>query len=185
MKELVIHPLEPGRWDDLVTLFGDHGAVGGCWCMYWRRTSKDFERSSNRQNRADFEELVMNQRTHGLLAYLGEKPVGWCSLDPREALPKLQSPYWRSIDEHPVWSIICFYIYPEFRQHKVATRLLEAAIDYARQNDVQILEAYPLITKPDSFDAGASYRGTVEMYQSMGFVEVLRRQKLVIMRLKL
>jgi hypothetical protein len=66
--QLTIRPLDPGRWEDLAALYGEHGAVE-------------------------------SHRTHGLLAYIGDQPVGWCSLDPREKLPRLQSRYWRSIDD--------------------------------------------------------------------------------------
>ena len=33
---LVIRPLTPDQWPALEDLFGEHGAVNGCWCMYWR-----------------------------------------------------------------------------------------------------------------------------------------------------
>jgi hypothetical protein len=28
--------LTPDLWPALEDLFGESGAVGGCWCMYWR-----------------------------------------------------------------------------------------------------------------------------------------------------
>ena len=31
------------RWDDFEELFGTRGAYGGCWCMWWRLTRKEFE----------------------------------------------------------------------------------------------------------------------------------------------
>jgi hypothetical protein len=30
---LDVYPLTAERWGDLETLFGEHGAYGGCWCM--------------------------------------------------------------------------------------------------------------------------------------------------------
>ena len=30
-------------WNDFERLFGERGACGGCWCMYWRLRNKDFE----------------------------------------------------------------------------------------------------------------------------------------------
>jgi hypothetical protein len=29
-------PLTADRWNDFEALFGPRGAVGGCWCMWWR-----------------------------------------------------------------------------------------------------------------------------------------------------
>ena len=28
--------LTPALWPALEQLFGEHGACGGCWCMFWR-----------------------------------------------------------------------------------------------------------------------------------------------------
>ncbi|HEB84575.1 MAG TPA: N-acetyltransferase, partial [Bacteroidetes bacterium] len=33
---LEVYPLSPERWGDFEALFGERGACGGCWCMYWR-----------------------------------------------------------------------------------------------------------------------------------------------------
>ena len=30
------HTLTPDRWPDFEKLFGEKGAYGGCWCMWWR-----------------------------------------------------------------------------------------------------------------------------------------------------
>ena len=42
-SSLEIHRVTPERWDDLVELFGPGGAYGGCWCMWNRETSREFE----------------------------------------------------------------------------------------------------------------------------------------------
>lgn len=42
------HPVTPDRWGDLERLFGPLGAVGGCWCMYWRKTGSAWTRGSSR-----------------------------------------------------------------------------------------------------------------------------------------
>jgi hypothetical protein len=31
--DLTFKPVSPERWDDLVELFGQHGAYSGCWCI--------------------------------------------------------------------------------------------------------------------------------------------------------
>ncbi len=37
-EKIRIAPLTGENWPDLEALFGPRGAVGGCWCMYWRQT---------------------------------------------------------------------------------------------------------------------------------------------------
>jgi len=34
--KLTTHPLTPDLWPVFEDLFGENGAAGGCWCMYWR-----------------------------------------------------------------------------------------------------------------------------------------------------
>jgi hypothetical protein len=31
LAELAFYPVTPERWQDLQTLFGEHGAYGNCW----------------------------------------------------------------------------------------------------------------------------------------------------------
>ena len=49
---LVVRPVTPGRWDDLVTLFGPSGAYSGCWCMFHRQTSAEYAAKAGARNRA-------------------------------------------------------------------------------------------------------------------------------------
>ncbi|MBM4430292.1 MAG: GNAT family N-acetyltransferase, partial [Chloroflexi bacterium] len=37
------HRLTPERWADFEELFGPRGAAGGCWCMWWRLTQREFD----------------------------------------------------------------------------------------------------------------------------------------------
>lgn len=44
-------PLNPKGWPDLDILFGTHGAYGGCWCMWWRLASSEFQKQQGRGNK--------------------------------------------------------------------------------------------------------------------------------------
>jgi hypothetical protein len=50
--DLSIYPVTPDRWTDLETLFGPRGAVGGCWCMWWRLKRSEFDQQKGAGNRA-------------------------------------------------------------------------------------------------------------------------------------
>ena len=41
--ELVIRPAMPDRWADLTELAGERGFSSGCWCMWWRLSSREFD----------------------------------------------------------------------------------------------------------------------------------------------
>jgi len=62
-------PLTPANWDDLVELFGEHGAYGGCWCMFWRQTRQEFNQNCGERNKQALKALVDHGVILGILAY--------------------------------------------------------------------------------------------------------------------
>ena len=74
-----IKPATPELWPQLETLFGERGACAGCWCMWWRLTRSEFERSKGEPNRRSFKRIVDSGRVPGLLAFENDEPIGWCA----------------------------------------------------------------------------------------------------------
>lgn len=186
--KLAIQPLTPDRWQDLASLFGKTGAVGGCWCMWWRLTPREFTQNTGRNTQKAFQKMVEEGRPVGLLAYTDNQPVGWCSVPPREQFIRLRtSATWKPIDSQSVWSIVCYFIHADYRGKQIATRMLNAAVQYAAKQGADIIEAYPkdIGASPSPVKDESLYFGTVEMYRAVGFVEVARRHaSFPIMRLK-
>src|SRR5437762_12572914 len=87
--KLVFHPLTPKRWPDLVSLFGERGACGGCWCMFWRLPRSQFQRQKGAANKRALKKLTEKGVVSGLIAYLGDLPIGWRALRPRQGSPTL------------------------------------------------------------------------------------------------
>ena len=170
--QLIIRPLTPEFWAAFEDLFGEYGAVGGCWCMYWR-LGNDYRKRPHEANKADFHELVMKGPPPGLLAFKDDLAVGWCQLTPRDALPWLNRT-WRlkRVDEVPVWSLSCFYIRKGFRRKGVASTLISAALEYAKAAGAPALEAYPLDA---SLTPSASSTGYVSTFKRIGFKVVAQR----------
>jgi GNAT superfamily N-acetyltransferase len=181
-----IHPVTADRWDDLVELFGDPGAYGNCWCMWWRVTSSDFDRGIRNRgagNRRAMRSIVAEDRVPGLLAYRDGRPVGWVSLAPREEFGRLQrSPKLKAVDDRPVWSIVCFFMDRRERGKKVGTALLDAAIRYAAERGATIVEGYPVDTTDRQISNANAYTGVISMFERAGFREVARRGGRPIMR---
>ena len=75
-SKITIVPVTPGRWKDLVRLFGPRGACAGCWCMYFRLPRSEFDRRVGDSNRRALQRLVAGGRKPGLLAYLDGEPAG-------------------------------------------------------------------------------------------------------------
>jgi GNAT superfamily N-acetyltransferase len=170
-----IHPLTSERWGDLVSLFGPHGADGGCWCMYWRLTRSQFDSGRGESNRQAFKKVVETSRPVGLLAYADGMVVGWVAVAPRDEYPTMdRSPVLKRVDKKKVWSISCFYTAVGYRRKGVTVVLIEAVKDFVRQQSGTILEGYPIVPRSDKVSCGSAYTGILSAYQKAGFKEVAR-----------
>jgi len=170
-----VHPLTPKRWPDFETLFGDHGAYGGCWCMWWRSTRREFEERKGEGNRRALKAIVDAGKVPGILSYLGKEPVGWCSVAPREEFSSLErSPVLKRLDDQPVWSIVCFFVAKGYRGQGVAEALIGGALDYVKNRGGSIAEAYPPPPKKTPLAPVSSFMGLPAMFARAGFVECAR-----------
>ena len=52
LEGIIFNPVTPGYWHHFETLFGQNGADGGCWCMWWRLPEKQFEEQTGEVNKA-------------------------------------------------------------------------------------------------------------------------------------
>ena len=166
--DVEIHPVVPGRWADMVTLFERRGPRGGhrntpaygCWCMYWRDRSLEHGEPKKRA----MAKLVRGGSEPGLLVYDGERPVGWVAVAPREDFSALmRSPQYRPRDEdRGVWA---------------ASALLDAAVSHAFARGAAAVEAYPHVVKGDD------YMGGLELYERAGFEKLRAANKRVIVRI--
>ena len=178
LTELEFHPLTIHRWLDFEELFGERGACGGCWCMWWRLKRSEFERTKGEGNRLAMKAIVESGVVPGILAYVGDKPVAWCSVAPREHFPVLgRSRILKPIDDTPVWSIVCFFVDKRYRNQGMSVRLLGAAIEYVKQQGGKVLEGYPVEPKKDRTPAVFAFTGLASAFRKAGFVKCLRRSE--------
>ena len=175
---LAFHPLTVDRLGDFEHLFGPRGACGGCWCMLWRLSRKQFESQTGEQNRRSMLELVHSGTVPGLLAYHGDEPVGWCALAPRDHYPALaRSRVLKPVDEQPCWSVACLFVRRDHRKQSVATQLLTAATRYARSQGATVLEGYPVEPKEKEKEVPPAFAwtGIPRAFHRAGFRECARR----------
>jgi GNAT superfamily N-acetyltransferase len=175
---LKIHPVTPGRWKDLERLFGERGACGGCWCMWFRLTRSQFEKQKGEGNRRALKRIVDSGQVPGLLAYHEGEPIGWCSVGPRESFSALErSRILKRVDDRTVWSVVCFVVAKGYRVKGVSAALLKAAVEYAGRNGAKIVEGYPVEPRKDRMPDVFAYHGFVSTFRRAGFVEVARRSE--------
>jgi len=178
LSALAFYPLTADRWADFEQLFGERGACGGCWCMWWRLKRSEFEQQKGEDNRKAMKAIVGSGEVPGILAYSGSVVVGWCSVAPRSSFPVLnRSRVLKKIDESPVWSIVCFFIEKNYRNRGVSIQLLRAAIEYVKERGGTVLEGYPVEPKKDKMPAAFAWTGLASAFKKAGFLEVARRSE--------
>ena len=173
-----VRPLTDQTWADLEELFGLPGGsiVRGCWCLYYRKVGQvGIGKPQASSNKAELHGLVRSGVVPGLVGYADGSPVGWISLGPREDYRRLErSRVMKPVDDTLVWSIVCAYVAKRYRGKGYQHKLLAGAIDYARDQGVRMLEAYP-VDKPERSHDDFMFFGSRSLYERAGFHEVVRR----------
>lgn len=178
LPKLEFQPLTPERWTDLETLFGERGATGGCWCMWWRLKRSEYDKQKGEGNKQAFKGIVESGAKPGILAYAEGQPVGWCSVAPRDDFPVLnRSRNLKRVDDKAVWSVVCLFVDKQYRGHGLTVKLIQAAVDYAREQGAEIIEGYPVDPKSPNMPSVFAWTGFLSAFQQAGFVEVLRRSE--------
>jgi ribosomal protein S18 acetylase RimI-like enzyme len=173
---LTIVPATPERWEDLVGLFGERGDPARCWCMFFRRWNDGLRDPA--ANREALREIVAAGREPGLLAYnqAGEA-VGWVSVAPREEfLARLErSRRYRPVPGEGIWSVLCFVVKVGHRRQGIASALLDAAVQFAREHGAAAVDGHPVDTAGARTSGAAIYTGVSSMFESAGFTLLDRR----------
>lgn len=174
---LTWQPLTKEKWRDFESLFGKNGACGGCWCMFFLLPGKEFQASKGDPLHQMMQiKVCEDQQIPGLIAYHHEIPAGWIAVGPREQYVRLQnSRILKPVDDLPVWSIVCFYVGKKYRRMGVNLFLINAAIQYARDNGAKIIEAYPYEPQKSMVPDVFAFTGFQSTFTKAEFVEVARR----------
>jgi GNAT superfamily N-acetyltransferase len=172
-----IVPLTTATWDALAAFFREGGDPRWCWCQHWRLRSKDMSAAKVPELRERLHDQALSPEPPGLVAFDGDRAVGWVSLGPRADFERIvRSKVIPTIDDRPVWSIVCFAVSPTSRGRGVARALLDATIEYARGRGAEALEAYPVaIDDAESIHPDSAYTGTLPMFERAGFHVVADR----------
>ena len=180
-EPVTTRPLTRADWPVIEALFGANGACGGCWCMWWRvpMGGKAWDAAKGSPNREACRSLVQSGRASGVLAFDGDRPVGWCAVGPRADFPRLEhSKALARPGSDTTWSINCLYVPARERGRGVATALVDAAVALALERGASEIEAYPQVVQPGQRQAGAFvWTGVPALYERAGFTTPLPRDK--------
>jgi GNAT superfamily N-acetyltransferase len=166
------------RWSDVEELFGDRGACGGCWCMFWRLQRKQFDAGKGTPNKKAFKAIIQSGSQPGVIAYHNQEPIGWCAVAPREQYIALErSRILQPVDHQPVWSISCLFVKKPYRRQGISSQLLRAAVDHAANQGARIVEGYPVEPSMERMPDPFLWHGIPSAFIAAGFKEVLRRSQ--------
>ena len=179
LEQLTFEPLTKDNWGKFLQLFGNKGACGNCWCMYYRLKKQDYQEGKQDDgNKNAMKELVWDNRPAGILGFYDGQPIAWCAFAPREDFLKLEkSRVHKRIDDQLVWSIPCFFIDKRFRRHGVSVELLKGVINYARIEGIKIIEAYPTTPTQEKLPDSFAWIGLYKSFERAGFTIVDQTSK--------
>ena len=170
LENIDFHEVDRAHWDGLERLFESRGGPKYCWCMVWRKMPRGASRSDSHAKKDAIHALVESGTPVGILGYLDDEPVAWCSIAPRDSYRDLGGPNEPTDGSESVWSIVCFFVPRRLRGKGMTRLLIEAAVDHARGKGATVVEAYPVDPTSPSY----RFMGFVGTFESMGFREVGR-----------
>jgi GNAT superfamily N-acetyltransferase len=166
VADLRVERFGPDVRDAFLDLHSDGNDAGWCRCVaWWVPTWDGWGERTAEENAALRASLCDGGEYDGLLAFEGDRPVGWCQVGPRDRLAKLVA----QLDLEPdpsVWAVTCFVVAPSHRRRGVATALLGAAAGVARTAGASRLEGYPRVAADEP---GEMWTGPIGLYRSAGF----------------
>ena len=166
--------MTPRRWEDLEKLFGEKGACGGCWCMWWRiDKGEKWQDVKGAPAKKRLRAMIENGAVRGLIAYDQNEPIGWCTFGKRTDFPRLnRARTLQCEDAGRVACVPCFYVKNRYRRQGVSTVLLKAAVRTLAEEGETVIEGYPVKpTKPGNKNIPGAFvfTGTIPLFEKQGF----------------
>lgn len=169
VPQLKTRPVTTETWADFDTLFSARGGPSYCWCVAWRADHKDPKFATKAGRKAGMKQLVKDGVPVGLLGYLDDEPVAWCSIAPFDTHRSLR----KVADDEAtarIWSVTCFFVRRDLRGQGLTKQLLAAAVKLARKHKAKLVEGYGVSPTSPSY----RYMGFVPMFKAAGFEEIGR-----------
>ncbi|KUM31237.1 GCN5 family acetyltransferase [Arthrobacter sp. EpRS66] len=169
VQSLRIEPLAESRMEDFAAVVNPNHRQKHCWCLSHRLSAQEIRERGGEDRYEAMCSLAREKIAPGVIAYLGDQPVGWCSISPRAQIPKLEnSKLIRPVDDLRVWSIICMVVRGGYRRRGVNRQMVLGAVEYAKSLGAPAVEAYP-VDPEGRMDLTMAFVGTRKMFEEAGF----------------
>ena len=183
-------PANEASCEDLLAVFGDRGSSATCFCQRYKLQPREgFASYPSAIRRDRLEEQTRcgdpsADATSGIVAYLGDEPVGWCAVEPRPAyfgLARVYRVQWEGRNEdrsdESVWSVTCVLVRAGYRGRGIAYALAAGAVEHARARGARALEAYPYRTEVGEITWDEIHPGAESIFVAAGMSEITRPGK--------
>jgi len=181
-EQITVTSIADVPWPDVRTVFGTRGYPSRCWCQFFKPPTPGWRQGTPEECSTLLQEqVVANEPSPGLIAYLGDEPAGWCAIEPRTHYSRLRRTKIvthgskEDADDASVWAVTCFVVRPGFRRRGVANALLAGAVEHARLHGARLVEAYPVdVEARPNVPAADLYHGALSQFVKAGFEIVSR-----------
>ncbi|MEE8600565.1 GNAT family N-acetyltransferase [Euzebya tangerina] len=169
MAQYRTHPLTSDRFEDFADVVNPNRRGSHCWCLSHRLTQGQIRAFGGQDRETAMRAVVEGETPPGVITYADGVPIGWVSIAPRQATPKLvRSRVIRPVDDVEVWCIICVIVRGGHRRQGATAHMIEGAVAYAGAAGAPAVEVYP--ANPDGrMDTTMAFVGTRSMFEPAGF----------------
>ncbi|GAA3648612.1 GNAT family N-acetyltransferase [Microbacterium marinilacus] len=141
-----------------------------CWCLSHRVTAKENASLHGPERGELVRRMCASERPPGVLAYDGDEPVGWAGVAPRADTQYARSRKIPRVDDLDVWTVWCLRVRPGHRGKGILPRLLDGAVDFAREHGAPAIEGYPVDNRGEKVDLTMAFVGFRSLFERAGFV---------------
>jgi GNAT superfamily N-acetyltransferase len=153
---------------------------GSCWCTYYQRPKPvpgvhgvELKKINQKFKKS----LLKKGKSHAILVYSGDTPVGWCQYGVRDELPRIDAGRgYKKIrpleTDKKLWRITCFFTDRAYRGKGVSKFALKSALESIKKQGGGIVEAYPVVSKKMTAVAEWRWFGTPGMFEREGFKQI-------------
>ncbi|MDP3952076.1 GNAT family N-acetyltransferase [Microbacterium sp.] len=157
-------------FDDVATLLGPKKPTSNvCFCLSYRIGSKENVALRGPDRAERVRELCAHDPAPGVIAYLGDEPVGWAAIHPRRDTSFARNRLIPHVDDRDVWSLWCFRVRPGHRKQGIMHALIDGAVDHARASGAPAVEGYPVDNHGEKVNQTMMYVGTKALFEGAGF----------------
>jgi GNAT superfamily N-acetyltransferase len=142
-----------------------------CWCLSYRIPSKENLALRGPERGERVRQLVNEDPPPGVLAYDGDEVVGWAAVHPRAGTAFARNRKIPHVDDLDVWSLWCVRVRPGHRGQGIAHRLVDGAVQFARDRGAPAIEGYPVDNEGRKVDLTMAYVGTRVLFERAGFAK--------------